>query len=99
MIETYRTPETMRELSANMKRFYFKVERYSPKRGYNLQVIVISMSRKDGHPLLLGCAHANTASYQGERALAAQIVAKCCGYKMKPGEYELVRKDITIYEV
>jgi hypothetical protein len=99
MIETYRTPKDMRELSANMKRFYFKAENYSPKRGYNLQVVVYAVSRKDGHPLFLGRAHANTASYKGDHALASQIVAECCGYKMKPGGYELVRKDVTLYEV
>lgn len=99
MIETYRTPESMRELSVNMKRFYFKVEKHSPKRGYNLQVVVFGISRKDAHPLYLGRAHANTASYKGDHALAAQIVAKCCGYKMKPGDYELARKDVEIYEV
>ena len=79
-----------------MKTYIYKVTPSSPIRGYNRTIEVYRV--KNNKPIYLGeDDHINTASYKGDRATALQAVAEFEGYKFKG--YDIVRKDIQIFEV
>jgi hypothetical protein len=66
------------------ERFYFKILGdkciINKKRGYNIYVSVHSLNEATGFFRYLGEDWANSASYKGTKAMAAQIVADKFNY-------------------
>ena len=81
-----------------MKTYIFKVTTNSTVRGYNRTVDVYRV--KNNRPVFIGYnAEISTASYKGDYAIACQIVHDRTGAKLKPGGYDLLSKNIQIFQV
>ena len=79
------------------KHFLFKVESFNDKRGYNKKVTVYVNKKAGIAPLIIGYIDINTASYKGDRPVAMELIAELYNYKFDG--YNLIRKDITVFEV
>ncbi|AOQ26751.1 hypothetical protein [Vibrio phage S4-7] len=81
-----------------MKTYIFKVQQSSDKRGYNRTVYVYRM--KNNQPIFVGYdEEINTASYKGDRAIAAKIISENDKMKMDRGGYNLESKNVQIFEI
>jgi hypothetical protein len=83
-----------------MKTFFFKVQQSSDKRGYNRTIYVYRI--KNNQPEFLGYdEEIHTASYKGDRGVAAKIIHEVTGAKWLKGRegYELASKQIQIFEI
>ncbi len=70
-----------------MKTYIFKVQQSSDKRGYNRTVYVYRM--KNNQPVFVGYdEEINTASYKGDRAIAAKIISENDKMKMECGRLQ-----------
>jgi len=95
---TYYTKEKLKETYGfTGKRFYYTVEKSSPKRGYNRTIKVFFMTKKSGRPVCIGNAHVTTASYCGDSGTAVKNIAEIYGYKNDG--YDFKRKDIQLHEI
>jgi len=93
-VKIYRSKEDCAKHKINTKRFYYFVEKESPKRGYNRRITVVGFSR-DGVPFHLGYADVQTAAYTGDSLTAVDIICRIFPFK----SYYLLRNDIKIYEI
>ncbi len=81
-----------------MKTYIFKVQQSSDKRGYNRTVYVYRM--KNNQPVFVGYdEEINTASYKGDRAIAAKIISENDKMKMDKGGYNLESKNVQLFEI
>ena len=83
-----------------MKTYIFKAQSSSDKRGYNRTVYVYRV--KNNVPVFVGYdEEIDTASYVGDRGIAAKIIHEATGAKWKEGRknYELASKNIQIFQV
>lgn len=81
-----------------MKTFIFKAINNSSVRGFNREIIVYRL--KNNQPSFVGCNdEINTASYKGDHAVAAQIIADNTSHKMDARGYDLVSKQIKIISI
>ena len=94
-LETY---YTKKELSKGMKqhKFYYKVDNYNNKRGYN-KLIKVYMLCKDYSPLCIGRVDANTASYRGDYASAVNVISEIFNYKND--DYNILDNRVLIKEI
>jgi hypothetical protein len=81
-----------------MKTYIFKVQQSSSARGYNRTVYVYRM--KNNQPIFVGYdEEINTASYKGDRAIAAKIISENDKMKMDKGGYNLESKNVQLFEI
>lgn len=81
-----------------MKTYIFKVQQSSDKRGYNRTVYVYRM--KNNQPVFVGYdEEINTASYKGDRAIAAKIISEKDKMKMAKDGYDLESKNVQLFEI
>ena len=82
--------------------FYFRILRdkciVNKKRSQNIYVAVFRMSSNYFFEYI-GEAWANSASYKGEKAMAADILAENLNYKLEPGGYYIAEPDIELREL
>jgi hypothetical protein len=81
-----------------MKTYIFKVQQSSSARGYNRTVYVYRM--KNNQPVFVGYdEEINTASYKGDRAIAAKIISENDKMKMDKGGYNLESRNVQLFEI
>ncbi len=79
-----------------MKTYIFKVEQSSNLRGYNRTIYVYRI--KNNQPIFVGYdEEINTASYKGDRAIAAKVISEEEGLKMDQGGYSLLTKNVQLF--
>ena len=80
-----------------MRRYYFKAEYKTGKRGYDRLISVYKMNKK-GRFAFIGERWVNTSSYRGDDAIVCQILHDEKGYRWADTgtHYYLKKKDIQI---
>lgn len=80
-----------------MKRYFYKEELASIKRGYNRTISVWRLD-KEGRWRFIGEEHCNSASWRGAYGVACGILNEKIGHRMADG-YGLKSKNITLIQL